>query len=49
MKKLLTLALLALLIGCTEELPEPKTEQGKPRKKVYDREELPKVRRVGRN
>lgn len=49
MKKLLTLVILALLVmqGCTDELPEPeKRQQGK---EVYDRLELPKVRRVGGN
>jgi len=47
MKKLLTLALLALLMmqGCTDELPEPEhRQQGKDN---YDRVEMEKVRRVG--
>ena len=50
MKRLLTLALFALLTaqGFTDkDTPEP--EQPKPRKEVYDRRELPKVRMVGRN
>lgn len=49
MKKQLILTILTLLTmqSCTDELPEPeKRQQGK---EVYDRRELPKVRRVGGN
>jgi|GEM_PF-1994458 len=49
MKKLLTIALFALLLtvlACTDkDNPQPCIK----RKEVYDRGELPKVRRIGGN
>lgn len=49
MKKLLTLALLAFIFtsqSCTDQ-EDPQPEQRKPRKELYDRVEMEKVRRVG--